>query len=812
QESLLKLGETDWLREVIGREGNPKSLETWAVWTLGRIDPGGAWFGGSLNQRIQSLRLQASGGELREEVRGALNDPEPRVRFEAVLAIRQAGQTEWVGDLLALAEREDDRLVNYAIWGALMDLESVDQLRSRLSSVSPTTRLAALLALLEQDALEDESLGGFVGDDDPRIASLARRRLGGKATTELRGRPLRAVATQGGGGGKQAADLPVGVNPFGEIRASSGRGYNAAVLAPGVRLYSDRRYRLARVPPELSGEVFLQTANDDADDRGGVEVAITLKFDSTLYLADDARGESPPAWLRDGWELTDLTITADDPRSMRVYRRDFEAGAVVKLGANRDGVRARKGNYIVVARPKLLEPGGEIASLESVLAAMPGADAARGRDLFLSRHGADCAACHQLETIGQQHAPDLSEIGSRADAEFLIQSILDPSASITEGFAALLVKMEDGSSYVGNVLEETGRSLTLAMAGGATVELERKAIASSEGLEVSAMPAGFGSLLSSQQVADIAAYLLEKKAEAGAVSQSPDRELSFERDGESRLLLMSGGTRIATYLIDDPVLSRRGLVNVMTGSGIPVTRRFPAPQGSDHTHMHPGIWLGFGWISGNDYWRLQSKVEFDRFLSDPAVQDGAATFSTRNRYLNQGGDETICVEDCAYRFTTRNDGLLVEIDATYYNDEREFEFGDQEESGLAFRVTESLSVKFGNGEIINDRGGRDGAGTWGKEFRWIDYSGETGGRRVGILLVPHPSNPRTSWSHSRDYGVLAANPFPKQPKGRREPYVKTLVKVGDRVRLRYALLVHETGEGEFDPAAAAADVIAGWGR
>ena len=80
---------------------------------------------------------------------------------------------------------------------------------------------------------------------------------------------------------------------------------------------------------------------------------------------------------------------------------------------------------------------------------------------------------------------------------------------------------------------------------------------------------------------------------------------------------------------------------------------------------------------------------------------------------------------------------------------------------------------------------------------------------MGLLIVPHPENPRKSWAHSRDYGVLVANPFPKQPEERREPYVKTLVKKGERFRLRYAVLIHETAAGEFDVAAAAARILRG---
>jgi len=60
------------------------------------------------------------------------------------------------------------------------------------------------------------------------------------------------------------------------------------------------------------------------------------------------------------------------------------------------------------------------------------------------------------------------------------------------------------------------------------------------------------------------------------------------------------------------------------------------------------------------------------------------------------------------------------------------------------------------------------------------------------MVIPSPDNPRQCWSHSRDYGVLVANPFPKQPKERREPYIKTWVKKGETFRMRYAVLIHDS--------------------
>ena len=139
------------------------------------------------------------------------------------------------------------------------------------------------------------------------------------------------------------------------------------------------------------------------------------------------------------------------------------------------------------------------------------------------------------------------------------------------------------------------------------------------------------------------------------------------------------------------------------------------------------------------------------------------------------------------------------VDTVFSNDDQDFSFGDQEESGLSVRMAPALTVQNGSGRILNDRGERNGKGTWGKEFRWIDYSGIIKGTRAGLLIVPHPENPRTCWAHSRDYGALVANPFPKQPKERRQPYVKTLVKKGEKFRLRYAVLIHESAGGQLDP-------------
>ena len=797
------------LLAVLERDNLSAALETWIVWTLGRIDPADSWFDGNQNRKIQSLRLAAFHRNPAPDVRNALNDPEPRVRLEAVLALRQSGLPRQAEALIELATRETDRIVYYATWGALMDLLPVAERKALLADERPGVRLAALLGLLEEDALADDEIELFTSDAHPPIAELAAKRLDGKHRFEHRGRPLTATTA-----GESQLVKPV-VIPFTDIVASTDRPYRAALLRVGTPYYTDRDYHITKVPSELEGLTFLQTACGDADATSGITVTLNLTYPSTVYFIDDARAEALPAWARDTWRPTSLVIEGSDPRVMKVYAAELPAGPLT-LGTSRDGIRARKGNYLLAVRPRLLAPDGTVATETTILPLLGEADPGRGRDLFFSAQGANCAACHRAAGHGNNHAPDLSEIGSRTDAKTLIQSIIDPSANIVEGFATQLITTRDGETHAGIVLEETGRHITLAIAGHA-LKVDRKEIESRERLPISAMPPGYDAMMSSRQLADLVAFLQTlKKPEPIQVA---DGEFAFQRE-EGKLDLFLGQTRVATCLLDHDKLTRRAFVNVATPSGIPVTRNFPprkpedidpgyrAEAGIIHPVMHPGLWMSFGWIEGNDYWRLTSKVKHEAFLEAPVGKRGEASFRTRDRYLSRDGKNTVCWQDTRYRFRHVEAGIRLDWDAEFYNDARDFRFGDQEESGLAIRIASPLRVQGGNGKIVNNRGETNGSGTWGKPFEWINYSGEIDGQRVGLLVIPHPDNPRPSWSHSRDYGVLVSNPFPKQPKERREPYVTTTVKQGERLRLRYTVLIHEVDASEFDPAALATRLIA----
>ena len=604
--------------------------------------------------------------------------------------------------------------------------------------------------------------------------------------------------------------MPFPARPFiRDIKTPSGRSYRVdwAGLATGKPSYTDRNYRFTQVPAEIAGWPYLLTANDDDRSSGDHWLSFTSTEAMVLTVGVDVRIEQPLAWMkvgeRDGFQATDLRLVSQDA-TFRLYRKAVSAGTLELGGNTHSPSDSARGNYVVIFERKLLQSPNEAApaTVEEALDALATADEQRGRELFLHARGAGCYQCHRLEGRGSVLAPDLSDIGTRVkEARVIIESILEPSAQITEGFAQQRIVTTDGAVFSGAVLEETGRALKLVDSDGKVTTLLVSEVEERVGTKISPMPAGFGRMLTAQQIADITAWLLTQRV--------PQNTNGFSfRDQIDSLEIYYGKQRIGSYLKRHSELTRRALVNVTTPGGIQVTRNFPPRRPEDlepgrtgddaiiHPRMHPGIWISFGDLNGNDYWRLAAEVRFEGYDDEPIADGDTASFTARNTMLSEDGSRVVCTELSRYSFERVAAGIVLVVDVLYQSDDRDFYFGDQEESGLAFRIASPLRVTGGNGTILNDRQEKNGGEIWGKEAKWVDYSGVIDSHHVGLLVAPSPSNPRPSWLHARDYGVVAVNPFPKQPRERREPYVKTWIKKGEPLKLSYGVLIYETPSEE----------------
>ena len=71
------------------------------------------------------------------------------------------------------------------------------------------------------------------------------------------------------------------------------------------------------------------------------------------------------------------------------------------------------------------------------------------------------------------------------------------------------------------------------------------------------------------------------------------------------------------------------------------------------------------------------------------------------------------------------------------------------------------------------------------------------------MIVPHPDNFRESWYHSRDYGLLVANPFGKKamtaPRDQSVKNDSTPVPKGEQITFGFSILLYGK-EIDYDEA------------
>ena len=271
-------------------------------------------------------------------------------------------------------------------------------------------------------------------------------------------------------------------------------------------------------------------------------------------------------------------------------------------------------------------------------------------------------------------------------------------------------------------------------------------------------------------------------------ADSSQQKLSIETR-EDRVIIRFGDLEFAHYVFRDVMIPRPYFAHVKTPGGKQATRSHPPVEGreaTDHATMHPGIWLAFGDLDGQDYWRNKASIEHVKYIEAPRVDDNSATFIEEKLYVAASGQE-VCRELFRWKLHALQGGFLMEWNSAFTSD-REFYFGDQEEMGLGVRVTTPLAEK--NGGMLHDSEGRKSAKRiWSNAARWCDYHGTIGDHVIGMTILCHPDNFRPSWMHARNYGFMAANPFGRKAmnKGKES---KVIVKPGESLRLRYGIWIH----------------------
>jgi putative heme-binding domain-containing protein len=134
-------------------------------------------------------------------------------------------------------------------------------------------------------------------------------------------------------------------------------------------------------------------------------------------------------------------------------------------------------------------------------------DAGRGRALFVDLKRLACARCHRARGQGGDIGPDLSDIGGKFDRPLLVESVLEPSRQIVDGYRPTTIATKDGRVLSGIARDETPAGLVLVDADGKRTGVRADEIEDRRFADASLMPSGLAAGISPAEFADLIAYL-----------------------------------------------------------------------------------------------------------------------------------------------------------------------------------------------------------------------------------------------------------------------------------------------------------------
>lgn len=225
-------------------------------------------------------------------------------------------------------------------------------------------------------------------------------------------------------------------------------------------------------------ELLANYSNGSVRQRGKVRELLLLRRDWTLELLQAV----------DHGKLPASEIPVEQLRLVALH----EDGGLNAL------VKKHWGN---ISRGTDEERLAEMRRLNNDLNAGPG-DPANGRVLFQKT----CASCHKLNELGSQIGPDLTH-ANRGDREFLLASLVDPSAVIRKEHLAFEVEVDDGRRLTGVILDQSDGQIRLGIISGDRVTIPQTRVVSLRESTVSLMPEGLLAALRPQEVRDLFAFL-----------------------------------------------------------------------------------------------------------------------------------------------------------------------------------------------------------------------------------------------------------------------------------------------------------------
>lgn len=142
-------------------------------------------------------------------------------------------------------------------------------------------------------------------------------------------------------------------------------------------------------------------------------------------------------------------------------------------------------------------------------------DPKEGEKIFFDEtKAAACSKCHIVGERGTKVGPDLTGIGAVQTPQYLIESVLKPSAIIVKGFETMYLITTDGMAYNGILQSQSEEEVVLLIEEeGEIVEyvFYPDEIAQMQKQDASMMPGNMSDMLTTREFYGIISYLLSQK-------------------------------------------------------------------------------------------------------------------------------------------------------------------------------------------------------------------------------------------------------------------------------------------------------------
>ena len=499
-----------------------------------------------------------------ERLAARVADEHPRVRLEAIRALSHAPEARAAEIALRTLDRPMDKFLDYALWLAVNDLATYwipAFEKGKFDDGGDARRLVFALNAVQEPGLvkplvEALKAGRIAPADEDRVRALIAN-IGGPSELSLlfdlaladsTPNPRRASLLESlvsAARNRKVTSLG-DLQKLGSLLNSNEPRVKAAAaqlvglwkvesLKPRVAgLLKDDQNAVVRKAAALALSAFGRLGEPELAELAGASQPIAVRLDAIVGLVaidpKSAASKALPA-LRDAGDhdvsaLFEAFVDRKGGPEALASALDGKTlpAEVARIGSRIASLSGRKSPTLIDA---LNRAGGNSvgprawtpAERAALVADVPRlGDAARGEAIF-RREASQCFKCHAIAGAGGRVGPGLESIGASAPVDYLLDSLVEPTKAVKEGYHATVVATADGRVLTGLKIRQTDKELVLRDAEDRelTIPLDQVEEQKPAG---SLMPAGLTDGMTRGEVVDLVRFLSEL-GKLGAYAVSP---------------------------------------------------------------------------------------------------------------------------------------------------------------------------------------------------------------------------------------------------------------------------------------------------